>query len=529
MEQQVKNPLVIRCEYCAGDQSYDMVKQKYVCAHCGAEASPAQKAEEYRQWRKLRQNAIMRDVSGVKSFACPTCGAHTLASGEDASARCPFCQNTMIDATFSGNDLPEVILPFKISLEEAKGKLQEWLSNNKSNPAAEAIEKNLPRFTGCYLPYHIVRGAFNGDLIIGTQSGSSHYPFRAYLNHTAVNASKDLDNLFLDGIEPFDFDEAREFDFRLLIKQKAKIQNIDSGILANRIQVETKEELYHEFSKKVSTKEVTVGLHDQDNETLSALLPVYLVKCKNGIAAAVNGQTGKVSVATGKQKNLTGRWWLWPTLATLGVFILGVLFGILDSDMKTGFELGAMGGLVFGMVFFVIAHNRHFDTIVNEVLTYPKEKQKHNDTRAEFFADFGQGPVPAVLKFFTPWRIIKTILIALAVIFLPAIVAVPVQLLRGNPITDIQLGYGAAWYCIPGFFTILAAGGLAKAMMYGAPLYYEILPNGKTKRRRAVNQLQPSLKQVLSNSKFMLTSKAGCFVIGFILLLLVGSVAAMIS
>ena len=35
------------------------------------------------------------------------------------------------------------------------------LTENKSNPAAKAIEKNMHRFTGCYLPYHIVRGALD--------------------------------------------------------------------------------------------------------------------------------------------------------------------------------------------------------------------------------------------------------------------------------------------------------------------------------------------------------------------------------
>ena len=43
METTVKNPLVIRCEYCGGDQSFDIVKQKYCCAHCGAEANAVEK------------------------------------------------------------------------------------------------------------------------------------------------------------------------------------------------------------------------------------------------------------------------------------------------------------------------------------------------------------------------------------------------------------------------------------------------------------------------------------------------------
>lgn len=535
MEEQVKNPLVIRCEYCGGDQSFDIVKQKYVCAHCGAESSNAEKNAEFRHWKDLRHVSFMQNSDKVKSFACPTCGAQTLASNEDASAKCPFCQNTMIDAKFSGTEVPEVIIPFKITQEEAEKKLKDWISANKSKPAAKAIEKNMHRFSGCYLPYHIVRGAFNGDMFISDQAGVGHaYPFKAYLQHTAVNASKDWSNLFLDGIEPFDFNDAKEFDFRYLIHQKAKIQNVEPKGLAYRIKEETQTELQETLSKKVRTKEITLSLTEKDNETILAALPVYLVKCANGITAAVNGQTGKISVATGKQKNLTALWWIYPTLATLAVGVLASIFG--------GMELGGMAALVFGIVFFAIAHNRHDKKIINEVLTYPKTSQSHNDTRAEFFADLGQGPVPVEVKFFSPWRTIKTALILLAVIFLPVLVAIPIQLLRGGSIADIQIGYGAAWYCIPGFFTILAAGGLAKAMMYGDPMYFVKLSNGKTQRVKVRTTKTPqqqanpettpgqktSLQSLLYNSKSLLHSKVGCFLIGFLVLLLLGSVMAML-
>lgn len=518
METVVKNPLVVRCEYCGGDVNYDIAKQRYCCSHCGAEASNADKKAENLKWRSIRKEAVMKDLAQVKSFSCPACGAQTIATGDSVTAQCPFCQNTMIDAKFADNDIPEVILPFKISKEEAEAKLREWLNKNKSSHAAKVIECSMQNFTGCYLPYHIVRGAFDSKLHIRMHDGDSVYPFRAYLSHTAVNASKDLDNLFLDGIEPFDFDSALEFNFGYLNHQNAKVQNINGEALSGRINEETNAELYKSLSKKVSTKEMSVTFSDDNSETIPALMPVYLVKCKNGIAAAVNGQTGKVSVDTGKEKNLTRFWWLAPTAATLAVIIAGTLFG--------GWELGFLGGLVFGIVFFIIANSRHEKKVVRVIETYPKSKEDHNDTQTEFVADFGEGLVPAKLKFFTFWRITKVILIILAVIFLPVLLAVPIQLMRGMPLTSIHIGYGAAWYCIPGFFTILAAGGLAKSMMYGVPIYYEILPNGKTKRRRLASRKKVTMKELFPKST--LTSKQGCLVIGFMLFLLIGSTLAMI-
>ena len=75
METTVNNPLVIRCEYCGGDQSFDIVKQKYCCAHCGAEANAAEKKAEYYRWKRLRKEAVLQDYGKVKTFSCPSCGA----------------------------------------------------------------------------------------------------------------------------------------------------------------------------------------------------------------------------------------------------------------------------------------------------------------------------------------------------------------------------------------------------------------------------------------------------------------------
>ena len=531
MEKQVNNPLVIRCKSCGGDQQFDIVKQQYICTHCGTVTEMDSQKAEFKNWRQLHFQTMQQNIGLARTFACPQCGAHTLAAADDASTICPFCQSTMVDASFDGASLPEVIIPFKITQKEAEDKLKSWLAANSGNPAAQAIEKNLHRFTGCYLPYHIVRGAIGGDMSLTIQSGEAmNYPFKGYLSHTAVNASKDWNNLFLDGIEPFDFDDTRAFDYRYLNGQKAKIQNVDTLGLENRIAKETQNELYDNLSKKVRTKEVAVLMHDQNTESIAALLPVYLVQCKDGIAAAVNGQTGKVSVATGKKKNLTGHWWLWPLIATLAVAAISGIIGGLHSGLNNGLSIGAMVGTVFGLVFFTIAHNRHRDEFVDEIITEPKTEKSHNDTRTEFFADFGKGTVPVRIKFFTVGRIIKTVLITLAVIFLPVLIAIPIQLLRGLPFSDIKIGYGAAWYIIPGFFAILSAGGLAKAMMYGFPLYEEILPDGTTKKRKVSTNRKRLKPEFLDNFKILFASKkSSCLTIGIILFLLIGSVAAMVS
>ena len=265
-------------------------------------------------------------------------------------------------------------------------------------------------------------------------------------------------------------------------------------------------------------KEVSVFMGRNGCETVSALMPVYFVNCGKGVAAAVNGQTGKISISTGKSKNLTRLWWLSPTIATV---VLATIFFLLNA----GAELALLGAGVFGIILFAVAHQRHTDEFVREIFTDPKTKESHNGTRAVFLADFGKGETPVKIKFFTVGRIIKITLAALAIIFLPYLIAVPIQLMMGRPVADINIGYSAAWFIIPVFFAILGFTGMGKAMLYGFPMYYEIFPNGTTKRRK----MPKNNKVSSSDVKSLLFSKVGCVVIGFVLFLLLGSVGAMLS
>lgn len=519
METKVNNPLIVRCPNCGGEQGFDIVKQQYECAYCGSVTEMAQQKAEFRNWRTLQQNNVRSEMGRVKMFSCPACGAQTIAPAEEAVAQCPFCQNSVIDGSFSNTVMPEAILPFKLTLDEARKRLEGWLSAHSSNPVSAIIKKNMDHFAGCYLPYHIVRGSCDGGMNVADQSGAGYaYPFRAYINTMAVNASNDLDNIFLDGIEPFDFSETRDFDYGFLNGQRARIQTLNDVKVKKRISEETQTELYDTLSKEAHTKEISVGIGQNDCESVTALMPVYFVNCGNGVAAAVNGQTGKISVSTGKSKNLTRLWWLSPTIATI---VLAIIFFALKAEAM----LALTGAGVFGIILFAVAHQRHRDEFVREIFTDPKTKGSHNDTKAVFMEDFGKGMVPVKLKFFTVGRIIKIILAALVIIFLPYLIALPIQLMMGKPAADINLAYGAAWFIIPVFFAILGLTGMGKAMLYAFPMYYEIFPDGTTKRRKMPKNNNVSSSDV----KSLLFSKVGCVVIGFVLFLLLGSVGAMLS
>lgn len=303
-----------------------------------------------------------------------------MTSSEEATAECPFCGNTLIDDSFSETELPEVIIPFKITLEEAKDKLKQWIHENSEKTAAQSIEKHLDGLTGCYLPYQIVRGANNGHLFIAKMiGGDTSHPFKAYLDSTAINASKEFDNLLLDGMEPFLFDEAKEFDFSYLNGQKAKIKNIDGKELNIRIDEEIKAQLFRTLSKKLLNRRLSLFLLDNDNESASALLPVYFMHCGNGIEAAVNGQTGKISIMTGKTTKPSRFWWILPTIIAAIATAASIIY---KEFVFVPYIL-----VIFGTLFLIEADNHKWRHPVKEILTSPKSKRPHDKTRLQFFAE----------------------------------------------------------------------------------------------------------------------------------------------
>ena len=378
MEEQVINPLIIRCKNCGGELNFDIDKQQYVCAHCGMTLEQDSRKAEFRNWKSTHQQNLQQQLSQAKLFCCPACGAKTMTSAEEATAECPFCVNTLIDDTFSETELPEAIIPFKITLEEAKDRLKGWVRNNPRQPVAKVIEQHVDKLTGCYLPFHIVRGSFDGKLYLMKKGAlETEHTFKAHLKSVAVNDSKEFDNLFLDGIEPFDINEAKVFDFNYLNGQKAKIQDIDAKEMNLRITEEVEVELIRTLSKKLFNKRITLYLLDDDNEAASTLLPVYFVDCGNGISAAVNGQTGKVSIMTGKEVKLTKRWWLVPSIFTalsivLGVYLDDIRLYLIAAALFIASLAGAIG-------------TQFKKKTVKEILTAPKTKQSHNDTQVQFF------------------------------------------------------------------------------------------------------------------------------------------------
>ena len=115
--------------------------------------------------------------------------------------------------------------------------------------------------------------------------------------------------------------------------------------------------------KTLQTKAVYVHADVSSAVRLPVLLPVYYI-CKGNLMAAVNGQTGKVSVRAEKESHyIFLPWWLKAILATLA--FSGLLFGALWlGGMSVGENLCITG--MVAVVFLLVTLCLYSDTLKNK-------------------------------------------------------------------------------------------------------------------------------------------------------------------
>ena len=155
-----------------------------------------------------------------------------------------------------------------------------------------------------------------------------------------------LDNLLLDGMEPFDLDELTGFDLAYVAGHQVKTDNISGKELENRVREEVGKTYEPAVQKVLETKAVEIDADVSGVVRMPALLPVYYL-CDGDLMAAVNGQTGKVSVRAIKESYFYFLpWWLKAVFATIVIGAAGFA-GFSAFGMDDGTKLLLTGVLLF--------------------------------------------------------------------------------------------------------------------------------------------------------------------------------------
>ena len=430
----------IHCPQCGAPANFDIVQQMYVCGHCGGTVGITEAQKEKQGFRSMRRERLRDSVKKYKLFrtSCSGCGAEVVFEENEALAGCPFCGRNLVRSEYLKLEkMPESIVPFGITQQEAQERLRAWCKKNRGRKEAKQLLPLLPELKGFYLPYSLLRGPVH--MKAGRIDTDVIYRCEGFMEDALINCSAQLDNLLLDGMEPFDMDGLTEFDFGYVAGQRVKISDINEKELNKRACQEVEECYTPAVRKTMETKAVRIEASISSAVELPVLVPVYYI-CRGDLMAAVNGQTGKVSVrALNESHYYFLPWWLKALISTLvlGFFYLIVVFCVYSDTTKNSFAVEA-GREIFtsGKETF---HRERGKLLRNESIL------KRKIVPPVFFCPIDGKDRPVTMKFTTPARVLRMFLLAFIALFLPVIVAFP---LTGFDVSKLNLAGSAVWFCI---------------------------------------------------------------------------------
>ena len=497
----------IHCPNCGAPAKFDIIRQRYMCGYCGGSVGISEALQQKQGFRKLQGGRIRNSVKQFRLFhaSCSGCGAEIVFEENEALSGCPFCGRSLVRTEYlKTTDMPESVIPFAVTEDEAKGLLKKWCSANPGKPEARQLPKLTGELKGFYLPYEMVRGPVH--MTVSRMDSSRTYFCQGFVNDEFVNCSSQLDNLLLDGMEPYDLDALTEFDFGYVAGHRVKISDISDKELTSRVKEETEEVYTPAVRKVLESKAVELSANVSSAIRLPVLLPVYYLR-EGDLMAAVNGQTGKVSVRAQKESHYYFLpWWLKAILATLA-FTAVTGCAMYAFGMNAGSSLIISGMLA---IFYLIVTLCYFsDTVRNSfsvvsgreiytsgeknlvrdegTLVFSDRMLERKVVSPVFFENLDGTAKPVELRFITPRRVLRIALLCIVALFLPVILAL---FLNGFDFQRLTLGGSAVWFCIavPVVPIYLLKFGIVE--LHDNPWIFIRTDKGKKKRYRQKHKIR---------------------------------------
>ena len=355
--------LEYKCPCCSGIIEFDSGTQMMKCPYCETTFDPAALAEmdealnqqspDQLDWDTPQDQFNDAEISGMNVYSCRSCGGEIIADATTGATHCPFCGNPVVlTSAFAGALKPDLIIPFKLSKEDAKAALKKHMTGKKLLPKLFSTESHLDEIKGVYVPFWLygadVDASFNfrGTRVRSWRAGNREYTETSYFrlersgglsfDDVPVDGSTKMDDAMMESIEPFDMKEAIPFQTAYLSGYYADKYDVDatqSIQRANeRIKVSTTEAFrttatgYHTVNAEASS----IQLHN--GKAKYAMYPVWLLTTNyqgQTYQFAMNGQTGKLVGDMPVDKKLYWKWQLIYTAICAGVTWLALYFFLL--------------------------------------------------------------------------------------------------------------------------------------------------------------------------------------------------------
>lgn len=356
-----------KCPCCGGNVEYNSTIGQMQCPFCDTVFDVAALKEKDEALNNAQPDIMEWDMpagefgqdslEGVGVFVCKSCGGELMTDENTAATKCPFCGNPIVlSGRLAGEMKPDFVIPFRITKEDAKNRLKEFVSKKKLLPKSFASDSHLDEIKGVYVPFWLfdadadARINYSATRVKTWADRNYRYTqtqyYRLYregsvsFDNVPVDGSKRMADDMMESIEPFDFGGAKDFQTAYLSGYLADKYDVGAEQSKDRANARIKRTTESVFSDTVGG--YTTVTPDSSTITLQhgkakyALFPVWLLTSTyegKRYQFAMNGQTGKF---VGNMPMDKKAYWKWRLIYTavfgaaswLVLFLVGLFFGL---------------------------------------------------------------------------------------------------------------------------------------------------------------------------------------------------------
>lgn len=322
------------CNGCGGYLRFDIETQMMKCDRCAAlSAVPEEDSRD------------MQAEYNAKVYTCPSCGGELIGDENEAVVFCSFCgSSNIMTERYANERRPDRIIPFKITKEQCKDAYGKILKKSRFAPKELKDPKNIDSFRAIYMPFYLYDANVDEQVDANGQSstGITTKTVREYNLKTHVTADfnaipHDASSSFADdvseGVLPFEHEGVVEFSPGYLSGFYADTPDVDKDLYKPDIEDMVKKNTSDRIGDIISkdrddtiVMEAEESIHPQVNDPSIGLFPVWFLSYrekKRVLYAAVNGQTGKVSMDIPMDIK---KYFLYTLFVSIPVFIILNLF-----------------------------------------------------------------------------------------------------------------------------------------------------------------------------------------------------------
>jgi DNA-directed RNA polymerase subunit RPC12/RpoP len=302
--------ITYKCPNCGGGMAYDSESGKLSCASCGRQ-------DDIEGFSGPLNHAAF-EGNEARQYQCTSCGAVLMTDADTVATSCSFCgSNVVLGDRLTGQLAPDKVIPFSISKQEAQAAFKKWCKNGLMTPGGFMTADRIQSITGLYVPFWLfdlhndievhahgtkVRSYMSGDYMY---TETQHYEvYRGIVldyMKIPVDASEKMNDELMDKLEPFPYDQLKEFKAPYLTGYVAEKYNYNEGETYPRARGKV-DDYIESYIRSSMSGYATLTYTNKNVQTSTlkadyALLPVWVVHYdynKKRYTFAMNGQTGKV-------------------------------------------------------------------------------------------------------------------------------------------------------------------------------------------------------------------------------------------